>query len=180
MPAKRHALGGLLAALCALALIACGDGSDGGGTFDESDFPFTFEYPDGFEVADDVTVDQELGAAADATGGVGVDDDDVIIAELFTLKATIDESNLDEARREIGALLSQIGADPSLQQSKVGGLPALTAEDVAVPDLEDGTSDLTFIFNGDQEYLINCQSTPAHSDDVKEACDLALSSFALK
>ncbi len=175
---KRHAVPGLAALLCALLLAACGD--SGGGTFDESEFPFTFEYPDGFQVAEDVTLSQELGAAAEATGGVGMDDDNVIIVQLFTLKIAIDESNLDLARREITDLISQIDQSPSLKDSKVGGLPAFTAEDVEVPSLEGGVSDLTFIFDRDQEYLINCQSTPDHRDEVEQACDEALSTFELK
>jgi hypothetical protein len=177
---KPGAFGGLVAGICALALIACGGDSRDGGTFDQPGLPFTFEYPDGFGVADTLSVDQQLGAAAAAQGAVGLDDDNVILAQLFTLTITIDESNLQVARREIGGLLAQINASPDLRESKVAGLPALTAEDVAVPSVDEGTSDLTFIFDGDQEYLINCQSTPDHRSEVGEACDLALTSFELK
>ncbi len=176
----RHVLRGLLIALSCVALVACGDDSGGGGTFDESAFPFTFEYPDGFGVIEDVTIAQQLGAAADATGGVGIDDDNAVIVQTFTLNTTIDESNLDLARREIEGLLAQIGGAPRLEGSKVGGLPALAAEDVTVPELEDGTSDLTFVFNGDEEYLINCQSTPEDRSEVDEACGLSLDTFELK
>ncbi len=175
---KRHAAGGLVAALCALSIAACGD--SGGGTFDESDLPFTFEYPDGFEVADDVSVSEQLGAAADAQRAVAIDEDNAIILQLFTLNTQIDESDLDAAKREIGGLLSQVNYSGNLEESKVAGLPALTAEGVQVPSVEEGVSNLTFVFNGDQEYLINCQSTPEHRPEVDDACDQALETFTLK
>ena len=177
--ANRNAVRGVPALLCCLALAACGGDSDGG-TFDESELPFTFEYPAGFGIAENVSIDQQLGATADAQGGVGIDEDNAIIAQLFTLNIEIDDSNLDLARREIERLIGGVDESATLRDSSVAGLPALTAEEVAVPELENATSRLTFIFNGKQEYLINCQSTPDYRDEVDEACDQALETFELK
>ena len=49
-----------------------------------------------------------------------------------------------------------------------------------MPSIEDGESRFTVLFDGDQEYLINCQSTPEHRDEVDEACDEALATLAVK
>jgi hypothetical protein len=45
----------------------CGDDDDDAelGTFERDSFPFTFAYPDGFEVRDDVSASQTLGGGAD-------------------------------------------------------------------------------------------------------------------
>jgi hypothetical protein len=178
--APRHALGGLLAALCALALVACGGDSEDGGTFDQSDFPFTFEYPDGFQVTDDVTINRQLGNGADAQAAVALDDDDLIILQSFTLKAEINESNLDVIQKELTRLLDQVDPGTTLKPTRVAGLLGLTGELSTVPDVEDGHSTLTFFFDGDQEYEINCQSTPDHRDDVDAACTQALDTLKLK
>jgi hypothetical protein len=58
-------------AICAApAFAACGDDDDGDGgggnaTFERGGFPFTFEYPDSFELRENVTVAQTLGGEPD-------------------------------------------------------------------------------------------------------------------
>jgi len=165
--------------LSALALSACG-GDDDGGTFDREEFPFTFDYPDGFEVTEDVTVDQALGAQADETAAVGLDDDNILLVQRFTLNLEIDESNLELAKREIDALAQQADPDAAAEETEVAGLPALELDGIEVPTVDEGTSSLTIIFDGDQEYYLNCQSTPDHREEVDEACALALETFELK
>jgi hypothetical protein len=168
------ALGGLLG--------GCGgdDDDSDGGTFDEEAFPFTFSYPDGFEVTEDVTVDQALGAQADETAAVGVDDDNILLVQSFTLNISIDESNLDLAKQEIDGLAKQVDPDASSEETEVAGLPALELDGIAVPTVEEGESRLTVIFDGEQEYYLNCQSTPENREEIAEACDLALETFELK
>jgi hypothetical protein len=177
----RSSLAALLI-LPVLALAACGDDDDdsGGGTFDEEAFPFTFSYPDGFEVTEDVTVDQALGAQADETMAVGLDDENILLVQSFTLNIEIDESNLDLAKQEIDGLATQVDPDARSTKTTVAGLPALELGEIEVPTVEEGTSRLTVVFDGDQEYYLNCQSTPAHRDEIEEACDLALETFELK
>jgi hypothetical protein len=168
--------------LPALLVPACGDDDDdsGGGTFDREEFPFTFSYPDGFEVTEDVTVDQALGSQADETLAVGLDQDNILLVQSFTLNLPIDESNLELAKDEIDALAQQVAPGAESQETEVGGLPAVELDGIEVPTVEDGESKLTAIFDGDQEYFLNCQSTPEHREEIAEACDLALETFALK
>lgn len=168
----------LLLALGALSLASCGNESDG--VFDVEGFPFTFEYPDDFEETGDVSFDQQLGASADESAVVGIDDENGIALQRFTLEIAIDESNLNLAKREIDQLIQQVAPDASSQPSQIAGLPALTADKVSIPSVEGGESRLTFFFDGDQEYLINCQSTPDHRSEIDEACELALETLTLK
>ena len=60
------------------------------------------------------------------------------------------------------------------KRTKVGGLIAFQYDDLAVTPPVDGESDLTFVFDGDVQYQLNCQSTPTHRDRMDEACDLAV------
>jgi hypothetical protein len=160
-------------------LVGCGGDSEDG-TFDREEFPFTFSYPGEFEETEEVSIDQALGANADETAAVGVDSDNILLIQSFTLNIAIDESNLNLAKREIDGLVQQLDPEAASEETEIAGLPALQLDEIAVPSIEDGTSRLTAIFDGDQEYYVNCQSTPEHRDEVEEACDLALETFALK
>ena len=165
----------------ALVLAAgCGDDGDSNEVFDREEFPFTFEYPGDLEESGDVTIAQALGAQADETAAVGLDDDNAIVVQTFTLNIEIDESNLDLARREIDSLAQQADPNASSEKTEVAGLPALTVDDLEVPTIENGTSRLIIVFDGDQEYYLNCQSTPDEAAEIDAACDLAVETFAVK
>jgi hypothetical protein len=159
------------------ALSGCGSESDG--VFDRDDFPFTFEYPDDFSEGDDVSIDESLGASATATAAVAIDDDDLILVQLFDLNTPIDESNLVLAKREIDQLLAQYTPNAETRKTTVAGLPALTADGIAVKSVPDAESRFTFIFDGAKEYELNCQATPEHRAEVDAACDQALSTLKL-
>jgi hypothetical protein len=172
-------LAGLALATAALLLPGCGGESDG--TFDHEGFPFTFAYPESFEEIDDVEVDQQLGAASDDTVAVGLDDHDLITVERYTLQVAVDEAKLGLAKREIDGLLAQINPDAGkTTATEIAGLPALAAGDIPVSSIDGATSDISIIFDGNQEYVINCQSTPDHSDEVAEACDQALETLSFE
>ena len=66
------------ASITPVGLAGCGDDDDDElATFERDTFPFTFEYPDGFEVTDDVSASQTLGGGtsrhhrSDVTGSRG-------------------------------------------------------------------------------------------------------------
>ena len=67
-----------------------------------------------------------------------------------------------------------VDADVTGERTKVGGLIAFRYDDLAVTPPVDGESDLIFVFDGDVQYQLNCQSTPTHRDRMDEACDLAV------
>ena len=162
----------------ALGLASCGNESDG--VFDVEGFPFTFEYPDEFEETEDVNFDTNLGASADQAAAVAIGENDLIALQRFTLNLAIDRSNLNLAKRELGALIQRLDPSASLSVVEIDGLPALTTGNLDVSTVEDGESRITALFDGDQEYVVNCQSTPDHRDEIAEACDLALETLTLE
>ena len=160
-----------LLAASSFGLIACGgdEGDDGGdGTFDREGFAFTFDYPEGVEETDEVTIDQALGAQPDETAAVSLDDENALLLQTFTLNVAIDESNLKLAKQEIDGLVGQADPGAASERTKVAGLPALTLDEVEIPSIEEGKSRLTVIFDGDQEYYVNCQYTPERAAEIAD------------
>ena len=168
----------LVLALGSLGFASCGGGSDG--TFDREGFPFQFQYPDAFEESDEVSIDQALGGEAEETVAIGLNDDNAIILQRFTLRIAVDESNLRLAQREIDGLMAQVDPDASSEPTEVAGLPALLIEKVDVPSIQGGESRLTILFDGDQEYVVNCQSTPEDRAEIEAACETALETLTLE
>lgn len=168
----------LVLALTALGLGACG-GSDG--RFEEDGFAITFEYPEDFEESSDVTINQQQGAEAEESLGVGLDSDNGIIVQRYGLERGIDEENLDLAKAEFDGLMENLAPGaPEGETTELAGLPALRYTDVPVGSVEGGRSRLIVLFDGRTEYLINCQSTPEKRGEVEDACDRAVATLERK
>ncbi len=164
----------LLLALAALGLGACGGGGDPP-RFEAEGFRISFEYPEGFEESEDVTINEQQGSQAEESRAVGLDEDNGIIVQRYGLKRSIDAGNLDLAKAEFDALVAGLSPDAAKgKTTEVAGLPALTYAEVPVASVEGGQSRLVVVFDGRTEYLINCQSTPEKRSEINEACDLAV------
>jgi hypothetical protein len=161
-----------------IVLAACGDddGDGGGGnaTFEREGFPFTFEYPDSFEFTSDLTIAQTRGSEADDRVALASDDENLIALERYTLDVEVDESNFDQVKQEFDQLFQQVDPSAEAQPGEIAGLTSLSLDAIAVPIPENGESRYTVLFEGDQEYLINCQSTPEGRPEIEAACDLML------
>jgi hypothetical protein len=170
----------IAATMATIGIAGCGGDDDDSGpsTFESDTFPFTFEYPDGFEVTEDVSISQELGGAVDETVGIAMDDDNGLFLQRVTLNLEIDESNLNLARAEFDRLIQQVDPGAAAEEGETAGFPSLSYDSVAVPTPPEGESRLILLFEGDQEYVINCQSTPDGRDEIEEACDLAVETLA--
>jgi hypothetical protein len=170
----------LVATLAVVGLAGCGGDDDDSepSTFESDTFSFTFEYPDGFEITEDVDVSQELGGAIDETVAIAMDDDNALILQRATLNLEIDESNLGLAKEEFDGLVQQVDPGAAGEEGELAGFPSLTYDAVTLTTPEEGESRITILFEGDQEYVINCQSTPDARDEIEEACDLALETLA--
>jgi hypothetical protein len=172
-----------LAAVLLAAATAAGCGGDDSETesdslFDRDEFAFTFEYPEAFRETETVTVDAQLGADAEASAGVAIKKHDGLFVEQYALATEIDEQNLTLAQKELDNLIRAISPHAKAQETEVAGLPALRYDDVTIRTVKNGQSRMTFIFDGDREFLINCQSSTADvRDEVDEACDMALETF---
>lgn len=166
-----------------VAVLASGCGNGDGesdGIFEEESFPFTFEYPDGWTESDEVTINQSLGSEAEAVAGIGLDRSNALVIERFTLNFPVHEANLDRVKAEFDVLVEEIDPQRSFKETQVAGLPALRADDLDIRSIEDGKSTIVVVFEGDQEYFLNCQSTPSKRSDVEQACQLAIETFTLK
>lgn len=169
----------LLVAVAITVAVVAG-GGDGDGTFDEDAYPFTFDYPDDWSESDDVQLDQELGNTGLDKRAVKLDDSNGIIVERFELNQEVDEDNIDLAQSELDGLIAGIDSTATSEVGETGGYPSVTYENVAVPQPEGAESKLVALFDGDQEYLLNCQSTDDHRDEVNEGCDQALDTLEPK
>ncbi|WP_129665394.1 hypothetical protein [Phytoactinopolyspora endophytica] len=166
--------------LTAMAVAACGGDDDGDGpqTFDDDAYPFTFEYPADFEVTDDVNFSVEAGGSLEDSRAVALDEENMLILSRTTLNLAIDDSNIDLAKGEMDQLYQQIDpeSEPG-QESEYGGYTSLEYE-VSVDTPPDGTSRIVSLFDGDQQYTINCQSTPDSQEEIDDACQQALDTLS--
>jgi hypothetical protein len=169
----------LLAVAAASAFGACGGEEDR--RFEADGFAITFEYPEGFEESDDVTINQQQGSQSEESLAVGLDRDNGIIVQRYKLKRSIDRSTLDLAKEEFDALVTGLSPDAAQgQTAEIAGFPALRYSEVPVRSVERGQSRLVVLFDGRTEYLINCQSTPEKRREINEACDLAVDTLERK
>ena len=165
--------------LTLLALAGCGS-SDGGDSarFEEDGFDITFEYPEEMNEAENVQISSGAGSSAKATAGVGYgekDTKDVIIVQRYDLKRAIGEDNLDQAKAELDPLVAQISPGaPSGKTGETNGFPSIDYEGVEVRTIDGAETRLVALFDGDVEYLINCQSTPDRRADIEKACKQVL------
>jgi hypothetical protein len=117
-----------------------------------------------------------------ACGSDGDDGDDSaaktfesgIILQKASLNATANEADLDAAKRQFDALVSKVDPGASGTTGRVATFPSLTYAPIGLSTVPDGQSQLTFLFEGQNEYVINCQSTPEQRETLKAACDQAL------
>lgn len=172
----------VLLLLC-LAVAGCG-GDDGGGdgpspdtaSFDADGFDITFDYPEEMELEDEVTVNESAGAEATETVAVAFDEDDAIVVQRFDLQIEVTEDNLDMAKTELDGVIAQIDPEAgSGERVDVGGFPGFEY-DLALEQPEGARSRYTVIFDGDVEYIINCQATDERREDMAAACETALGS----
>ena len=176
----------LFLVLAAALLAGCGsDGSDDAtARFDEAGFDITFEYPEDMNEADNVTIASGAGSSAKATAGVGFgkkNTKDVIIVQRYDLNLAIDEDNLDTAKAELDPLVAQIS--PGARSGVIGkvrGFPSIEYRGLRVREIDGARTRLVALFDGDVEYLINCQSTPKRRADIDEACARVLETVERK
>jgi hypothetical protein len=60
------------------------------------------------------------------------------------------------------------------------GLPSIEYTGVPTRSPVNGESRLLLLFDGSDEYVINCQSTPQHLDEIDAACDQVASTLAAR
>ncbi len=175
----------LVVAVSVLLMVGCGGGDDDEAaeadttTFDDDRFGITFEYPADFRLGDVTEVDRSAGGESTADQGVGIDDDNAIFISRYELAAPVTEDNLDDVQVELDGVVTElVDTEVTGERTTVGGFFAFQYVDVPVEPPAEGESDLTFVFDGDIQYQINCQSTPNHRSRMDDACQQALATLA--
>lgn len=166
------------AALVTTLCLGCGGQAApedaGPATFENPDFGITFEYPSSFETVDDLTFNRAAGSAAQATAGVALDESNLLGLQRFENPFAVTDENLDEVVPEADMLFSQLAGEPVKGiETEVAGLPAIEY-DIPLQEPEEGETRVTVFFDGETQYLLNCQSTPEQREAVEAACDMAL------
>ena len=170
--------------LTLVALAGCGSSGDGDGSarFEEDGFDITFEYPKEMNEADNVTIASGAGSSAKATAGIGYGEKgtkDVIIVQRYDLNLAINAKNLERAKAELDPLVARISPGaPRGKTGEVRGFPSIDYEGLEVRQIDGAETRLVALFDGDAEYLINCQSTPKRRADIDRACAQVLRTVA--
>ena len=166
------------------AIAGCGSGGDDSARFDENGFDIVFEYPEEMNEADNVTIASGAGSSAKATAGIGYGEKnarDVIIVQRYDLNVAIRQGNLKRAKAELDPLVAQISPGaPAGRTGEIRGFPSIDYRDLRVRQIDGARSRLVALFDGDVEYLINCQSTPKRRADIEKACRQALDTVERK
>ncbi len=178
----------------AVTLAACGGGDDDGGggttgdtqpdspgeaatkTFSDDDFGLTFRYLDGYDEQDVGSVAKTAGEGeAVARRAVVVGGDSGIIVTRFEVTVAAGDETVDAIQAELDDVVTELAGGPIAgRRTTIGGFTAFQYDDIALTSPENGSSDLTFLFEGTTQYQLNCQSEPEYQDRVDEACALAL------
>jgi hypothetical protein len=168
----------------AAALAGCGSDDDGAARFEESGFDITFEYPDEMNEADNVTIASGAGSSAKATAGIGYgrkNAKDVIIVQRYDLNLAINRGNLGRAKAELDPLVARISPGaPAGRTGEIRGFPSIDYRGLRVREIDGARTRLIALFDGDVEYLVNCQSTPKRRDDIERACRQVLDTIERK
>jgi hypothetical protein len=177
----------LTIALIAVVAVGCGGDDEGGNggavgteTFESDEIDLTFEYPEDFEQRDDVEFSRSAGSTAAATAAVGLDETNVIAVQRFDLETEVTEDNVARVKREADELFSQLAGEAADgEETEVAGLPALEY-DLQLDEPADAETRAVAIFDGDVEYLVNCQSTPEGRQRIEAACERALDTLQVE
>ncbi|MBA2256563.1 MAG: hypothetical protein H0W05_05060 [Thermoleophilaceae bacterium] len=152
-------------------------GAETNETFSEEGFDITFEYPEEFEVLEDVQFSRSAGVEAGATTGVGLDGTNLLAVQRFDLNMEVSDQNFATVKSEADRVFSQAaGEQVTGEEIEVAGLPALEYA-VTVDEAEDIQTRAVAVFDGNTEYLLNCQSGADQRELILAACDLALETY---
>lgn len=155
------------------------DADAAGKVFDEDDFGITFRYPGSLSEGDLTEVRESSGRAPEAQEALGLDDDNLILVSKYVNDGPASTADLEALLPEFDELLSNLGGHPVTGKiTEVGGFPSIRYDDVVVGGPEALSSRMVFVFDEQDQYLLNCQSTPARRQELDAACDLVLETLA--
>ncbi len=169
--------------LVVLTVSGCGGDKTSTAKFDTPTYPFSFDYPDGWKVTRNPAF---VFGSDDAVRSVGVTlkepDDEITVAQYELDKELPDgfNANQEEIDRIVRRLTRQSnGSSSDSIEVSFGGIPGYqyVVEYPGGNGVELLTT-LTFLFQGKNEFLVNCQSSPANRAALDAGCEQVLNSLS--
>lgn len=196
-PRRHLLLLGFVLLLAAFPVVACAssDGTSNNGgvkTYTSADYGFSFEYPAGWQLKEGTTAEVSSGSAAkssvtayDPKGAVADDTYiDLVLASVYELNMTVDESMLPDIRAEVEGVLGDLESQApdmqvveALSDAKVGGIPGFSITYSFDKGGEPTTSTLYFLFNGAVEYQLALQAATKNWEANTPVFKAVVSSF---
>ncbi|MBJ7346988.1 MAG: hypothetical protein JHC87_00285 [Thermoleophilaceae bacterium] len=164
-------------AVIAAALSGCG----GPATFSTPTYPFSFEYPSGWTTSRNAAFVYGAGSGERSVAVAYKAPNDQVVVTQYKLQKTLPKgivANQKEVDRIVSKLTKQAGGTASdARVVKYGGLPGyqyiIEYQQGGVPL----RNTLTFLFGGDDEFQINCQSSEKNREEIQKGCDQVLSTL---
>lgn len=167
-------------ALVALTVALTGCGGGGDQSFNTPTYPFSFSYPSGWTLTRGANF--TYGSSSEAVRSVSValkEPYDQVTITQYKLKKTLPKGvngYKPEVDRIVARLIKQAkGKASDAKTVNYGGIPGYQYT-VEYPGGDNLTlqNKLTFLFQGQNEFQINCQSSPDKRDELNKGCDQVL------
>ncbi|MBJ7458718.1 MAG: hypothetical protein JHD02_05985 [Thermoleophilaceae bacterium] len=182
----RRMISNSLAAVVVAGALLAGCGGGGEQSFTTPTYPFSFSYPDGWTVSRgaNFTYGSSDTAVRSVSAALKEPYDQVTITQ-YKLKKTLPagvNGYQPEVDRIVARLTKQAGGEAGdAKVVKYGGIPGYQY----IVEYPGGgnvklQNKLTFLFKGQQEFQINCQSSEKNRKALLEGCDQILGSLQFK
>ena len=104
-----------------------------------------------------------------------IDQKNGVAVSKYEQDTAVTESNIGLTKTVLDGVVGQLAAGPAPEGKRVtiAGLPGYEY-DFAIESIPGTRSRSIFLFQGRDEYQINCQFQPSQRDKIDEACDQAL------
>lgn len=176
----------LVARSMALVLVgmvsALAAGCGGDESFETPTYPFSFEYPSGWKATRNAAFVYGAGAGERSISVQYKPPLDQVVVTQYKLQKTLPAgvvANQKEIDRIVRRLAKQAGGTATDARAvNYGGIPGYQyAIEYKEPGGKQLRNTITFLFKGNDEFQVNCQSTSENRDTVEEGCDMVLSTL---
>lgn len=145
---------------------------------------FTFQHPETWRVIEEIQFGPATvpGLSIEA---VGIDGVNAVVVSRYRTNVVVTGGNVEEARTEIMAALSEVmnGSGAWYVQSgpteaRIAGLPGFRTRVTAQsPTGVEVASRMTIVLAGSTLYVLSCQQTAEHALEIETGCDQVMETF---
>lgn len=171
----------VLAFTLAIAVLV-GCGGDKEKVFTTPTYPFTFDYPNGWAVARDAKFSFGGATGERSVSVVYKNPDDQVAITQYKLKKTL-PAGINGNQKEVDGIVKRLAkqASGSASDAKIvshGGIPGYEyIVEYSTPGGKPVQNRMTFLFKGNDEFQIQCQSTEKNRAAVEKGCRQILDSL---